>query len=229
MGLKHRLRHLSSAFLIGLIALVLNTGCAYLMSGQYQYVTFHSSPDGVTITSGGETLGTTPDILTLKRIKNRRLEFTKEGYRQQALTMKTSTNGWLYANAFFCLACVLSTTVDYGTGAVYSYDPNKYYIIMVPDGVTETPAETKKRETRSFILANYRNITAALSRSTSDSGFKKKYHSTPSSSEYVKSLLAILEVPEPDTTDAIDKLKNLSEASGDAKAFSDAVVGEFIP
>lgn len=75
---------MSAFFCLGVIVLGFASGCASITSGQHQEVTFHSSPDGVTVTSHGESLGTTPAVLDLKRGKDLSLEFAKEGYHKQS-------------------------------------------------------------------------------------------------------------------------------------------------
>lgn len=136
-------------------------------------------------------------------------------------------NGWVMANAIFCFACVFSTTTDFSSGAAYTYAPNRFYVIMVPEDVTETPTETKKREVRSYIMANYRNIEAGLGRIPKTTSQSMRRGSGGGTGEYVRSLLEVLEIT--DTGDTLQRLKSLSEDAENAMGFSDTVLAEFVP
>lgn len=219
-------------FFLGVTSLCFTSGCATMMSGSTQPVTFKSSPDDVTVTVNGQALGKTPTILTLKRKSDNVVEFVKEGYTKQTLKMNTKMNGWVLANAIFCFSCVFSTTTDYSTGAAYEYSPDSYFVSLVPEGVTETPSDIKKREVKSFIVGNYSSIITELSRMSGKSGQSKSKRSKsrpPSSSEHLNTLFSMLEIPEPDRQLARDKIKTISSGTKDVLIFADEVVNAFIP
>ena len=211
-------------FSLGVFVLYFTSGCATIMSGTTQPVTFKSSPDGVTVTVNGEAVGNTPAILVLKRQSNQVVDFTKDGYTKQTMKLDTTMNGWVLANVIFCFSCVLSTTTDFASGAAYSYAPNSYFVTLVQEGVTETPSDIKKRKVKSFIMVNYSSIVTDLSKMS-----KRKNPRGSRSSKYLKALIAMLEIPEPDRQQARDKIKTISSSTQDVLIFADKVVNAFIP
>ncbi|NOY84234.1 MAG: hypothetical protein GXO96_05330 [Nitrospirae bacterium] len=221
-----------SLFFFGVILLTFTSGCATMMSGSTQPVTFKSSPNDVTVSIDGIALGKTPNILVIKRKKGSVLEFTKDGYTKQTLKMDTKMNGWLLANAIFCLSCVFSTTTDYSSGAAYEYAPNIYFVSLVPEGVTETPSDIKKRKVKSFIVGNYNNIVSSLNKTSPDSGVSKssKRPGTQRTgpSEHLKTLFVMLEIPEAERESARSKIKNISSDTKEVLSFADKVINAFV-
>jgi hypothetical protein len=217
-------------FILGIIALCFTSGCASMFSGSSEPVTFNSSPDGATVTVSGEVLGKTPTTITLKRKSGQVVEFDKEGYTKQKMQMTTSFNPWVLANVLWCFACPLSTTTDYVSGAAHEYSPNHYYVTLVPVGSVPTAAETKKTKVKDFIVSNYSSIMQELS-TTSGTNIQNApitlAPSTPSS-EYLKTLYTMLEIPEPDRKQAYEKIKSISSNTKDALKFADDVVNAFI-
>jgi len=66
------------AFLAFILALI--GGCATIVSGTTQEVSFQSNPEGAKVTVSGRVIGKTPVTLQLKREKGQSLAFEKEGY-----------------------------------------------------------------------------------------------------------------------------------------------------
>ena len=153
---------------LGVCVLCFTSGCATLIDGSTQKVTFKSSPDGVKISANGKILGETPIVLDLERQAENVLEFYKEGYAKQSVQIENRMNGLVFVNLIWCFSCLLSTTTDYSSGAAYQYDPDKYYVVLVPEGVTETSSDTKKRKVQSFIMGNYEEIISELSKMPAD-------------------------------------------------------------
>jgi hypothetical protein len=216
---------------LGIVVLCFTSGCATMFSGSTQPVTFNSDPDGVSVTVAGQALGKTPTTIVLERKSDLVVDFVKEGYTKQTIKMNTRFNPWVLANVIFCLSCVLSTTTDYATGAAYEYSPNNYFITMVPEGVTETPIDIKKREVKSFIIGNYGSIVTELNRDSGGPVGPGGGHRGPeefSSSEYTKTLFTMLEIPEADREGARDKIKDISDGTKDALIFADQVIKAFI-
>jgi len=207
---------------LGVFVLCFSSGCATLIDGSTQLVTFKSLPEGVTVTVNGKTLGETPIVLDLERQSESVVEFYKEGYTKHSLQMETRMNGLVFVNLIWCFSCVLSTTTDYASGAAYQYDPNKYFVILVPEGVTETPSDTKKRKVKSFIMANHIGIVTELSK-VSDEYTPDEYD------EYLYSLIAMLEIPESDGPQAVYKIKTISSGAKDSLIFADEVIKAFMP
>jgi hypothetical protein len=110
--------------------LCLTTGCASIVSGTHQKVTFNSNPSGakVSIVDGkGETVseGTTPFTAELRKGNpyfqpgKYNLTFTKEGHAEYKQELKSTVNGWYFGNfGFGGLAGLL--IVDPLTGAMWT-------------------------------------------------------------------------------------------------------------
>lgn len=219
-------------FVLGISVVYIASGCASMISGTTQPVTFKSMPDGAKVSINGNPAGTTPTELVLKRKPGEVVEFYKEGYAPEVFTLDTRMNGWIFGNAIFCLACVLSTTTDYASGAAYEYSPNKYFLILAPAGVTESPSDTKKRKVKSFIIGNYDSIMSEISRmpdESKSSSSKGRRSKQANPTEYLNSLIALLEIPEPDKDEARFKIRSISIETTDGLKFSDDIVEEFLP
>jgi len=203
---------------LGLIALSFMSGCASIFTGSTQPITFNSEPDGATVKIDGVVYGKTPATVPLKGKKDATAEFSKEGYKTQSMPITQDFNMWVLANVIWCFACPLSTTTDYMTGAAYEYSPNKYFVTLVPTGSALSTAPTgtnsKKTEVKAFMVGNYGNIMNELS---------------SASGEYLKTLYAMLEIPEPDRQKAFNKIKTIADGTKDAVKFADDVIAAFIP
>lgn len=213
-------RKLALFFLVT-ITLCFTAGCASMISGSTQPVTFTSSPDGASVTVKGQVVGKTPAVIVLPRESHQAVEFVKEGYKNETITLDTKFNPWVLANLIWCMSCVFSTTTDYATGAAYEYSPNNYFIALVPEGVSMTPSDIKNRKIKSFIVGNYSSIITELSRMSGDS-------EQSNSSEYLKTLFTMLEIPEPQRQLAGDKIKTISDGTKDVLIFADEVIKAFI-
>ncbi len=206
-------------------------GCASMISGSTQPVTFKSSPDDVAVSINGEALGKTPTILVLKRQKDNVVEFSKAGFQKQTLKMETKMNGWVLANIIFCFSCLFSTTTDYSTGAAYEYAPDQYFVSLVPEGVVETPTDIKKRKAKTYIIGNYSRIISALAKTQDDTRVSKSKRpgiNQSGSSEYLKTLFEMLDIPETNQKTARNTIKKISDETKDVIAFADKVIDVFV-
>lgn len=116
---------------VGATALVVTsmfTGCATIIDGADQKMTFDSSPSGATVKINYKPIGVTPlyDIKVDRSDKDSTLSIEKEGYKKQEVNMKAQTNStWFWDIALLSL---LSTTVDVVTGATHEYEKDKYFV-----------------------------------------------------------------------------------------------------
>src|SRR5260221_7059201 len=92
------------------------TGCATIMSGSSQDLSFNSSPDGATVTVGGRIIGKTPITTRLGKESGQTLVFEKDGYKSITMRLETSLDGWFWGN--IVLGGVIGSTTDGITGAV---------------------------------------------------------------------------------------------------------------
>jgi hypothetical protein len=85
---------------IVLLALSLQiSGCATVVNGKTQEVTFSSDPLGATVFVDGLNVGTTPTAANLTRTESHAVRIEKPGFVPYEMTTVTIENGWTVANA----------------------------------------------------------------------------------------------------------------------------------
>lgn len=104
------------------------TGCASVIKGTSQAVTFNSEPEGADVLIDGASRGVTPLVVTLKKNKYSTIMFKKAGYKTVTLPLQKSYDGIALLNVFWD-----SSTTDLVTGAIYEYEPNSYHAALVKD------------------------------------------------------------------------------------------------
>ena len=112
------------AFIFAAVAFM--TGCATIVDGKKQEVTFQSSPAGAEVSINGIAKGTTPLTLQLQKAGNTTFTLRKEGYQEKTLTMETKVNGMFFGNILF--GGLPGTTTDIATGANLEYSPGNLFI-----------------------------------------------------------------------------------------------------
>lgn len=170
-------------------------GCATIVSGKKQEMTFNSEPEGATVTVSGRVLGKTPMTLQLDKKTDQSVTFEKEGYKSQTMQLTTTIDGWFWGN--IVIGGLFGSTTDAVTGAVHEYAPSQYYVTLAPD--TNSPVRewgSDKAKAKEFIVASYTNIIEDLSRGEGD---------------YLLSLLSLLKVSAGNKSEAIKKIRALSE------------------
>ena len=106
-----------------LSVLMLSSGCATIISGTTQDITFESSPSGAAVFLDGERIGVTPFTTTLKKNKYSSFRIEKEGY----ITVSRSLNKEVDLVALLSFFWDLGTT-DLVTGAAFKYGSNAYFV-----------------------------------------------------------------------------------------------------
>lgn len=184
-------------------------GCASIVSGGSQAVTFNSSPDGATVTLNGLAIGKTPITTTIKKKSGQSMVFSKDGYKPITMQLETRMNGWFWGNIVF--GGFIGSTTDGLSGAVNEYSPSQYMVSLQPDGSgsmeTKTAIEPRQKA-REFILIGYKDIVGDLNKGEG---------------QYLNSLLEILKVPEEGKEEAVKKLKALSQVYTNILEFADRV------
>ncbi|PFG53364.1 PEGA domain-containing protein [Marinobacter sp. LV10R520-4] len=137
--------------LFALVAVAfLFAGCASVVSGTDQKLTFNSEPDEATITVSGRVLGKTPLTVPVDRASNQSITFEKEGYKTYTAQLSTSTNPWFFGN--IVLGGLLGSTTDGASGAIHEFSPDQYFVTLNPD--TPTGISTSKpRQIKEIIIA----------------------------------------------------------------------------
>ena len=185
-------------------ALVLFTGCASIISGRHQAVTFKSSPDEATVSIDGRAIGKTPITTQVDRKSGAQVvTIEKQGYKTETIQLKSTVNGWLFGN--FLLGGVFGSTTDSVTGAAYAYSQDQFFITLNPIGASTLPAST---EVKTFVVTNYKSITEEL-------------NTKPD--QYMKALFALMKVKPEQEADYTQKIKALADENKDIVGFADKV------
>lgn len=131
-------------------AAFLSTGCASVVSGTDQKLTFSSEPEEATVTVAGRVLGKTPLTVPVDRGSNQSIIFEKEGYKTHTAQLSTTTNPWFFGNIL--LGGLLGSTTDGVSGAIHEFSPEQYFVTLRPD--TPTGISTSKpRQIKEIFIA----------------------------------------------------------------------------
>lgn len=209
--MKKAIRHKGKFSLVVLGVLLLAAGlwgCATIVSGTTQEMTFQSEPEGALVKVDGRPLGKTPITIQLDRKSSQALSFELEGYKTINMPLTTTLEPWFWGNIL--IGGLIGSTTDGISGAIYEYSPSQYFVSMHPVNGIDKPQKAKARE---FIVAGYTNIIGEL-------------NTAPA--EYLSSLLELLEVRAEDREEAIKKIKALSEVYPDIPSFAREVTDLFL-
>lgn len=103
------------------------SGCASIISGTNQDITFDSNPQGAKVYLNGMIMGTTPFTFNAKKNKFNSLRVEKEGYASISRSVSKSYDPVALINVFWDLS-----TTDVLTGAIVKYDENNYFFDLQP-------------------------------------------------------------------------------------------------
>lgn len=165
-------------------------GCATMISGTTQEMSFQSSPEGVIVTliravpdedywagkaakdagkkqpTHDETriLGKTPFTLQLDKAEDQSVVFSKEGFKPLTMKLTTQTDPNFWGNIVF--GGFVGSTTDSMSGAIYQFSPSQYFVTLVPD--LSTPVEhatlqSQRDKALAFIVRRYPSLMANLS------------------------------------------------------------------
>jgi hypothetical protein len=204
---------------------MVTSGCATIIDGSSQPVTFNSSPNGARIYVNGMELGTTPLTIPVKRSKTMMILAKKNGYEDQQLVLQTKTNSWFWGN-ILGLGFYGSTT-DYGSDAMIEYSPNMYYVTLnsIPlaqlneGGFTvergarariEQESISAEKRARVYIIRSHRYLRDDISKGNG---------------EYLSSLCSLLGLPE--STETLKQLRFIAARNQEAPSFAEALLTKF--
>ena len=135
----------SFSFLLLVVALCV-TGCAAIVTGVDQKMTFNSEPDGATVIVSGKAVGKTPLTVEVDKGKNQALVFEKDGYKPFTTQLSTTLNSWFWGNIVF--GGFLGSTTDGVSGAIYEFSPDQYFVTLTPESslgiATSRPRKIKE-------------------------------------------------------------------------------------
>lgn len=103
---------------------VLLGGCATVIDGASQPVTFKSNPEGVEIYRvNGARLGVTPFTAQMARDGDHQFVAKKEGYKAQVVKLAFKKNNTTHANALSPMTFAVGDMVDTFSGAQFDLEP----------------------------------------------------------------------------------------------------------
>lgn len=123
------------AFTAILWSLIFASGCATMIRGTSEQLMITSEPDGAQVKLSDGRSCKTPCQMECKRNQTLILKFSKDGHEDESLTVCPTLAG---------AGVILGGLIDYGTGAVYSLQPNPAHVILnsinAGGGQTEAPS-----------------------------------------------------------------------------------------
>lgn len=194
-----------------LFAAILTAGCATIINGKTQELTFNSTPSGTAVYINGQQVGVTP--VTVKRERSGdpiTVEFRKEGYETHTATLNSEMSSAFWGNII--IGGFLGSTTDAATGAMYEFAPGQYQAVLSPKGEENAEAFQKKLELMQFVMMSYSQLSLELEKGEG---------------EYLDTLLAKLNVLEDSRLGAIEKLRNIKASSQSIPSFADEVIAQF--
>ena len=212
----------SQAIILALSACAL-AGCASIISGPTQEVSFRSSPEDALVTvvrHEGEdefdledrrevsrVLGKTPLTVQLDREAEQTVVFSKEGYQPVSKQLTTTLNPWFLGNIL--LGGFFGSTTDGLSGAVNEYSPSQFLVTLVP--VAGSPVEnailsSQREKARVFIISRFNYLLTDLGKGNG---------------EDLQTTMSLLSISAEDTPAAHRKMRALLEVYPDAGDFAD--------
>ena len=201
-------------FFVGMVSLAVVTGCASIMHGSSQEMSFQSSPEDVTVTVGGRIIGKTPITSRLDKKSGQTVIFTKDGYKPVTMALTTSLDPWFWGN--IVLGGFIGSTTDGINGSVDQYQPSQYFITLTPVAVSQLerftwPSEHAKAER--FIISNYTSLMANLSQG---------------GGETYGALLGLLHRGPEQEAVTLDTIQTLASVHSDAPVFAKQVTALYL-
>lgn len=185
------------ARLLAIVAIALLSGCATIITGSSQEVSFQSTPDGATVTLGDRVIGKTPIMVRLDKKSGQSVTFSKEGYEAVTMPLSTQLQPWFFGNVI--IGGLLGSTTDGVSGAIHQYSPNQYMVTLQPVNVSGAERETSQSEhdkIRQFVIVSYRDLVRDIKAGKGD---------------YLMSLLTMKHVEREKEAEALKKLRALSD------------------
>ncbi len=198
-----------------MMSLYLN-GCASIVSGTSQEVSFQTNPDGALVKIAGKEIGKTPTTVQLDRESGQTLEIAKDGYQPIRMDLKTGIEPWFWGNIIF--GGLLGSTTDGLSGAATEYAPNHYYVTLFPEGTTrvERPGlKDQKDKAKEYILTNYDGVVGDI-RGGGEVG------------ENLSVVMEMLHVSEEKRKEELPKMQSVAEVFSAPPEFADQLMAIFI-
>ena len=192
------------------LSLLLLGGCASIVSGSKQEVSFQSTPDNATVTVGGRVLGKTPMAMQLDKKSGQMVVFNKDGYKPAVADLTTDVDPWFFGNII--LGGFIGSTVDGLSGAIHKYAPNQYHVTLEKADASIYDKETGKEQQvkiKEFIILRHAPLMADIQKGGGENS---------------AALFTLLKIPNDQQEGAVRKVRALSEVFADPPKFADEVI-----
>ena len=195
------------------------TGCASIVSGRQQTISFTSSPDDAVVTIDGKPIGKTPISTQLQRKGSSQIvTLEKPGYKTVTFQIKATVNGWFFGNLIF--GGLLGSSTDSSTGAINAYSQDMYNFSLNP---IDNSTLTARTEVKSFVITNYKNIFEELNARPRTDNSRTAVVLDDAPKPYLESLFTLMKV-QPAQKDSFTKLiKTLANQNNDIVNFAEKV------
>ncbi len=197
-----------------LLPLILISGCASLIDGTTQNVTFQSKPDGATVAVNGRVLGKTPLTAQIERKSPQWVNISMDGYVPETRRLTTQLNGWFWGNIPLG-GIFIGMAVDGMSGAANEFIPTQYTLSLKPQYTfaDSMVMADKKFSAVEFIVSFRTEIMADI---------------TKAGGRYLSTLFDTLKIPRVNQNDAIDRIRTLSEIYHDTRRFAEMTVDDLM-
>lgn len=194
-----------------LFTAIVSGGCATILNGSTQELSFNSAPSGAEVYINGQQVGVTPVSVKWERGNEPvTVEFRKEGYETHTAKLNTEMNMAFLGNLI--TGGVFGTTTDAATGAMFKYAPGQYQAVLSPVGESNAAAFQRKLELMQFVMLSYSEISLELEKGEG---------------QYLDTLLSKLDIAGEDKASAIERLRAIRETSNNIPHFAETVIDEF--
>ena len=129
------------------------TGCATVVNGTSQPVAFKSDPSGAVVKLVTGQSCTTPCQYELKRGKDSRATYTKDGYQPASVYIQSRTGGATFGNIL--AGGIIGGVIDGSNGASNHLYPSPVYVRLVAVGSSEEPVLLDKTGAVISTVAKY--------------------------------------------------------------------------
>jgi hypothetical protein len=146
------------SIVISLVTVLMMNGCATILHGSEEGVYFTSEPDKAKVYVNGEMKGTTPVQLMLVSKETYIIDFKKDGYKSQSMTLENGVGGgWV---VFDILFGVVPLIFDAATGCWYTFDTVhlRAELEQLLQGQTESPSAKEAVEQPTTPSKEYTHI-----------------------------------------------------------------------
>lgn len=116
------------AVIILLAITLLVSGCATILKGSSETVSFNSNPAGATVLIDGSPVGKTPTQLSLASKNSYKIEIKKDGYEPSNFILSNKVGaGWVILDV---ICGVVPVVIDLVTGSFYMLDQSQVNVSL---------------------------------------------------------------------------------------------------